>query len=214
MDELIDVALSNCREELHRKSTVYAVVQELVGKVERHALLNSARRMEENYLCTQRLNDSLLEYIKQLEQKTSRLSTELATVKSNASLVRDGFVAEIGYFLNESKVNKKIRDRIAVLESRLSNLSAFGGEEEDSRAEDAAVVSPAAPAPSLAPEPAAPPETAAKEAGKGVGGIDKRQIICHLVDESVLEVFTYLSTAVPLPLPHACQQTTHLWHIW
>ncbi|RYG58848.1 hypothetical protein EON64_20870, partial [archaeon] len=123
--------MSRFEAELQLNCTVYLTMQEMLSKVEKHALLNDYHRMEHNFQAAQRLNDSLLVHLKKLEARCELLSSRFGQMQTGAETVRDSFVAEIGHFLTEAKQTKALRDKVALLESRLAKLSRYGEIEEE-----------------------------------------------------------------------------------
>lgn len=196
MEVAIISSLENVKADLLLKSTVHSAVQEMVGKIERHALRNNLLRVEENFLCAQKLNDSLLDYIKQLEHKNAQLIAQASTTRASASLTRDAFVSEIGYFLAESKANMKIRNRLSLLESKIAKFGYAVDESQDTEGEKEAEK-----------EEVAEPEAAKEQAvvSKEVVHAERGRILCHLEDRMLLEVFSFLETAEVLNTAQVCR---------
>lgn len=226
MQGFIINSIDELKSELLLRSEVLNVIHGIVGKVERHSLLNELRRMESNFMSAQRLNDSLISYIKRIELKGSQLSSKLIDVKKNASLVRDTFVSEIGSFLSESRANIKLRERVLLLERRFEEIGSdlpkdddeHNGEtseepssEGDSKAMGAQpAVDTANPTPDPAPIVAASPPSSSSPSSSSSsspssGNSGRGLIVCHLEDKLLLETFSYLETVEVLNTAQVCR---------
>lgn len=131
MDGFIQSSLQSFQADLSIRCEVFALMQELVDVVGSHDLHNQLLRSQANYHCMEQLNENLIGRIRFLEKKNVDMETELGQVKHQAKKVREKFVGEIGYFLSENKLNKTLKDRIAMLEDKLSNVSDENGEETE-----------------------------------------------------------------------------------
>jgi hypothetical protein len=210
MDELIASSVATFNADLQLKCIIYTVAEDMVGKVERHALLNSCKRAEHDFACAQRLNDSLLEYIKYLEEKSAIFSADLARIKSNASLTRDSFVSDIGYFLQASR---KTKETLVTLENRLAkvnvnddgDISGIGEANEREQESVATVIS----AGSIAVSESSAGNILVVQDIVQIDQSVKRdvrgRIICHLEEALLLQVFSYLETAEVLNTAQTCR---------
>jgi hypothetical protein len=129
----MEVFIRNATEVYHQdlkiKLEVFNVVNDIVDDVEECASVNSMKRAEKNLMVSEKIVESMVQKIREVQAKNVRLDEQVVTMKKLASKTRETFVKDIGFFLAENKQVTKLKDRIATLELRLSRLAEYESDE-------------------------------------------------------------------------------------
>jgi hypothetical protein len=129
MEGFIRNATEVYHQDLKIKLEVFNVVNDIVDDVEECASVNSMKRAEKNLMVSEKIVESMVQKIREVQAKNVRLDEQVVTMKKLASKTRETFVKDIGFFLAENKQVTKLKDRIATLELRLSRLAEYESDE-------------------------------------------------------------------------------------